>query len=163
MRAPHASTLAFVLLVAASCTAALAAPNVSVQWIAPERFADAGISIIDRERALDALTRHWQQLGQALPAGQELHLEITDLDLAGEPERMMWPEIRVLRDRADWPRLSMRYALKDGQRELAAGVAELSDMAYMFGRSTQPSTIDDSLRYEKRMIDAWFKKVILAQ
>lgn len=163
MRTSLASTFATVLLAAVPGTAAVAAPNVSVHWIAPERFADAGISIIDRERTLEALTRHLQQIGQALPAGRTLHLEITDLDLAGEPERMMWPELRVLRDRADWPRLSMRYALKEGERELAAGEAELADMAYMFGRATRVADANDDLRYEKRMIDAWFTKVILAQ
>jgi hypothetical protein len=161
MRSFLASAIASSALVAV--TGAVAAPNVSVKWIAPERFADAGISIIDRERTLDALTMHLQQLGQALPAGQTLHLEVTDLDLAGEPERMMWPELRVLRDRADWPRMSLRYALRDGARELASGEAELADMAYMFGRTTTSLANIGDLPYEKRMIDAWFKATILAR
>jgi hypothetical protein len=142
------------LAAAALCAAlapARAAGTVDVSWVEPERFADAGRGVIERERTLRALGEYLATLGQRLPDGQQLRLEVLDLDLAGELEFMGTQELRVMRGRADGPHMSLRYALRAEGKKLKAGQAELSDLGYLI----RPREGD--LGYEKHMIDDWFK------
>ena len=57
--------------------------------------------------------------------------------------------------RADWPRLRLRYTLEQHGKVIASGNAYLSDMSYLQHINRYSS--NDALRYEKRMIDDWFK------
>ena len=143
--------------------AAQAAGQVQVKWIEPEKFSDAGRGSFDRELTLKALAEHIQSLGERLPAGQTLSLEVTDLELAGElePFSRYHHDVRVLRGRADWPRMSLRYTLSDGTRTLAAGDAQLSDPNYFYRglRATQRG----NLAYEKRMLDDWVAGLVGGQ
>ena len=154
---------AFKLGLLALCTAASAAPalaagSAQVTYVKPEKFTDAGFGSFERERTLQSLTQHLQALGKSLPDGQTLRVEVLDVDLAGE----VWPhgahELRVLRGRADWPHLSLRYTLMDGSRTLKAGDAHLADMNYLFSPPRVQQYGD--LPYEKRMLDSWFKQEI---
>jgi len=140
---------------------ATAAGKVELQWIEPQNFRDAGLGSWERERTLKTLSEYIERLGRRLPDGQVLKLDVTDLDLAGE----VWPrgahEIRVLRGGADWPHMSMRYALSgEGGQVLKSGQADIADMAYQFpGRFA--SGIDGDLAYEKRMLERWFSEQIV--
>lgn len=140
--------------------AAQAAGQVQVKWIEPEKFADAGRGSFDRERTLKTLGEHLQALGQRLPEGQTLSVEVTDLELAGElePFSRFHDEVRVLRGRADWPRMSLRYTLSDGTRTLARGDAQLSDPNYLY-RSLRGVQYG-ALAYEKRMLDDWVASLV---
>lgn len=162
MTRPVALAGAAALLAAALALpfAAHAAGQVQVKWIDPEKFADAGRGTLDRERTLDALAEHLKGLGQKLPDGQTLSIEVTDLELAGElePFGRFHQDVRVLRGRADWPRISLRYSLSDGTRTLARGDADLSDPNYLF-RSLR-STRTGALAYEKRMLDDWVASLV---
>lgn len=142
---------ASTLLCAAAVPHAHAAGSIEVQWLEPARYSDAGRRDIDRDRAMLTLGAHLQKLGRFLPDGQVLKLQITDLNLAGEIDPVGWNQLRVLRGRADWPQMSLSYALVDGGRMLKTGSARLHDMAYLH------SPRQDDLGYEKRMIDQWFK------
>jgi hypothetical protein len=134
-----ASAAALLLAVAATLSPpALAAGQVQVKWIEPEKFADAGRGSFDRERTLDALAEHLKGLGRQLPDGQTLSIEVTD-----------------------WPRISLRYSLSDGTRTLARGDAELSDPNYFF-RSLRASH-SGALGYEKRMLDDWVASLMAAR
>lgn len=157
------SALAAAAVLAALLVAPLAAQaagQVQVRWIEPEKYADAGRGAFDRERTLEALAAHLQSLGRRLPAGQTLSLEVTDLELAGElePFSRLHDEVRVLRGRADWPRMSLRYTLSEGSRTLAAGDAQLSDPNY-FLRSL-PVGLRGALAYEKRMLNDWVASLV---
>ena len=131
---------------------------VSVTYTQPEKFSDVPFASAERERVLQELSEHFLALGKQLPAGQNLKVEVSDIDLAGreEPTRRAANEIRVLRGGADWPRISLRYTLESNGQVLGSGEAELSDMAYM--RNINRYGSGDRLRYEKRMIDDWFAK-----
>lgn len=155
-----AGAAALLLAALAATPAAHAAGQVQVKWIEPEKFADAGRGTLDRERTLDALAEHLKGLGQKLPDGQTLSIEVTDLELAGElePFGRFHQDVRVLRGRADWPRISLRYSLSDGTRTLARGDADLSDPNYLF-RSLR-STRTGALAYEKRMLDDWVASLV---
>lgn len=133
-----------------------AAGTVEVRWIEPARYADAGRNAIDRERTLQSLAEHLKSRAAWLPDGQTLTLEFTDVDLAGEIEPWGWQDLRVLRGRADWPRLTLRYTLGAGGRTVKTGEAALSDMGYALRRH------DDALGPEKRLLDQWLRSEFAA-
>jgi hypothetical protein len=137
---------------------ALAAGSVQVSYVKPEGFTDVGFATIDRERTLQCLTQHFEALGRRLPDGQTLRVEVLDVNLAGE----VWPrgpsEVRVLRGRADWPRMTLRYTVQDGSRIVKTGEAQLADMNYLHGPQGLQQYGD--LPYEKRMLDNWFREEI---
>ena len=139
-----------------------AAGKVEVKYIEVEKFADIGRASFDREQTLDAMTRLLQQLGEALPDGRTLRLEITDIDLAGELEPVSnGRELRVLRNRADWPRMSLRYTLLDGQRTVKSGEARLQDMNYIdnIGLADRGR----ALSAERNMLKRWFDTTLMAR
>jgi Protein of unknown function (DUF3016) len=136
---------------AAQAVAAQAAGTIELKWVEPEKFADIGFSAVDREMALQALGEHINRLSRQLPDGQTLKIEVTDLNLAGEMHPDRARDLRVLRGRADWPTMELRYTLQADGRTLKSGQARLADMNYQF------TARNDPYGYEKRMIDTWFR------
>jgi hypothetical protein len=161
-RSPALAALALAALLSAP-VAAHAAGRVQVKWIEPEKFSDAGRGTFDRERTLQTLSEHLLSLGQRLPTGQTLDVEVTNVELAGElePFGRFHDEVRVLRGRADWPRISLRYTLSEGASTLASGQADLSDPDY-FHRLPR-SGHQGVLGYEKRMLDDWVASLVAAK
>jgi len=147
--------LALGLGLAASMSPVLAAGTVEVSWVQPETYSDAGRSVVDRERTMKSLGEYLTQLGRQLPDGQTLKLEVLDVDLAGEIEPMGWHDVRILRGRADWPHMTVRYTLQGGGQTLKAGEAQLSDMNY-FAFQHGLGKYGSELAHEKRMIAQWF-------
>ena len=139
---------------ALSTTAAMAA--VDVRFISPEKFADTRDSMSSRDQMLNQLQEHLQKLSAKQLAGKDLLIEVTDIDRAGEiePRGRLMQDIRVMRS-VTRPAISLRYVVSQGGRELRRGEARLSDLSYL-ERSNRYSA-GDSLRYEKRMLDDWFK------
>lgn len=156
MFAPRWRAALGLALVAAALPAA-AAGTVSVRWATPERYTDIGWSHLDREQALDELGRHWQSLAHLLPDGQTLAVEVTDVNLAGETLPNPAHPVRVLRGRADWPTMTLRYTLSAGGQVLRQGDARLADLHYFMGR-VRP----EALAYEKRMIERWLREELQA-
>jgi hypothetical protein len=150
------SALAGLFLLAAGGASAA----VTVTYDQPEKFADIPFTPWEREQVLKDLTAHFEKLGKALPAGQDLRIEVLDIDMAGReiPARGGVRDIRVLKGGADWPRMHLRYAVESGGKVVASGEAQLSDMSYL---SRLNHYFDgESLRYEKQMVDDWFYKTI---
>jgi hypothetical protein len=145
----------------ATCLACATLPawagQVEVTWVEPDLYADAGRSVVDRERTMGALGEHLKRWGRLLPDGQTLKLDVLDVDLAGEIEPYGWHQVRILRGRADWPHLKLRYTLQAGDRTLKSGEAELADMHYRLGDG------GSELGFEKRMLDQWFRNTFAAQ
>lgn len=149
------------LLLAA--VAAQAAGTVKVTFVEADKFTDIGRGASDRETTLKALEQHLQRLGQRhLADGQTLTLEITDVDLAGslKPWRRSAEEIRVVKGTADWPRITLRYALEVQGQAVRRGEVQVADMNYTGHVGGLGS--GDALRYEKQMLDAWFKSTFAA-
>jgi Protein of unknown function (DUF3016) len=144
-----------VLLAAAA--SAHAAGSVQVSFVQPEKFAD----VRDRaHRAADhlaVLQRHLEEVGAPYVAqGQTLKIEVLDVDLAGEVNvSVRAHDIRVLRGRADWPRLQLRYTLEAAGGAARSGAATVSDMAYL--QRMAPLHATEPLPYERRMLEEWFK------
>ena len=138
--------------------AAWAAGAVDVSFTKPETFADAGQWKRDVAATETKIRQHLQSLGrQYLADAQTLHVEVIDVDRAGWLRHVGHhvDDIRVIRNGADWPRVKLRYTLEDSGRLVKSGEETLADLDYM-GRFSRYNS-DDPLRYEKRMLDDWFK------
>ncbi len=134
--------------------------DVSVSYVKPDDYTDVPRNAVDRERVLKDFSDYFATLNPKLPAGQTLKIEVLDIDLAGR----MWPrrhggeDIRVLNGGADWPRMHLRYTLEQDGQTLRSGDEQLSNMNYLQGVSRYSDS--DTLRYEKPMLDDWFKRTI---
>jgi hypothetical protein len=148
----------FVLLAAGGASAA-----VTVAFSHPENYHDLPFATTDRERVLKDLGEHFASLSKDLPPGQDLRVEVTDLDMAGRihPNFRGGQDLRVLRGGADWPHMALRYSLESNGRVIASGKESLSDMNYLDHINRYND--GDTLRYEKRMIDDWFRNKFVAR
>jgi len=142
-------------------TAGIASAGVTVTYIESDKFADLPFAPWEREQVLKELSEYFGKLGEKLPEGQDLALEVTDIDLAGReyPNMRSGRELRVLQGTADWPIMNLRYTLSQNGQVRKTGDARLSDMNYM--QRINRFSDSDSLRAEKRMIEEWFNETIL--
>lgn len=138
----------------------VASAGVTVTYIQPERFSDLPFSPWEREEVLKDLTEHFARLGAKLPPGQNLRIDVQDVDLAGRihPGRGA-RDLRIIRNGAEWPRIDLHYTLESNGQVLHSGDAQLRDMGFMDRLSRYAD--GDSLRYERRMIDDWFHATIM--
>lgn len=137
---------------------ATARADVQVNFVSPEKFSDIKDNNGFRQTELlkDIEAHLVAQAGKHLP-GRDVRINVTDVNLAGEVEPfgryMQW--LRVMRT-VTLPSIEMSYEVRDGETVVQRGEARLRDMNYQDGFSSYSSS--DSLRYEKRMIDRWFKE-----
>ena len=159
MRLMSKTVLAGLAALLAS-SAALA--EVSVTYVKPEEFTDVPFSPVDRERTLKDFSAYFATLDKKLAPGQTLKIEVLDIDLAGRlyPRRAA-DDIRIMNGGADWPRVHLRYALEQDGQVLRSGDAQISNMNYQWNRTSYFD--NDAMRYEKQMLDDWFKKTITPQ
>ena len=154
-------TLAAMLLLAAALPA-FAGGTATVTFVAPEAFTDAGYARErPTERDLAALQRdleaHFQKLaGRYLADGEMLVIEVLDVDLAGrfEPAARLH-DVRIVRD-IDWPRMRLRYTLSRVGLADPSVEERVSDRSFLM--SINPYGSGDRLRYEKGMLDDWFRQ-----
>lgn len=150
------------LILAVMASAATARAGVAVTYVHPEAFSDAnlrgGYGEKARAPALDGIRQHLERLGQRfLKPDQNLTIEVLDLDLAGrlEPWHASVYDVRYMRE-ITRPRMSLRYTLVQNGITLVQGEETISDMSYLMDAGARLSS--DSLRYEKTMLDDWFRK-----
>jgi hypothetical protein len=147
--------LAVLALAAGS---AHAAGSVQVNFVKPEQFADIRDANFSRDANLAALKQQLEAAAAPYVAdGQMMKIDVLDVDLAGElSHRLRFNEVRVMRGRADWPRITLRWSLEAPDRPVQSGQATVSDMAYL--QHIASASYDGPLRYERRMLDDWFAK-----
>lgn len=147
----------FLLSCLAASASATLAGTVDVRFVNSRQYADAGNMAWEEEANLQTIDRHLKAIGQRwLPANHLLKVDVLDVDLAGAVRPFHGgPEIRVLRGGADFPRIHLQYTLLvDGKVE-RSGTEWLTDLNYT--RRITGERNSESLHYEKRMIDEWFK------
>ncbi len=146
-------------LLLAALPAAAMAGTAEVQFIHPDLYNDAGQNRVgEAEQVRHELAQYFEKLAaEILPADQSVQIEVLNIDLAGEPPRRgdRLDDPRVLRGRADWPQIELRYTLRAGDKVLASGHDVVSDLAYLDSSTMYPAK-DESLPYEKRMLKRWF-------
>jgi len=145
------------LLIAGLLAAAAAQAAVTVKFVKSESFSDIGRLTGRPEETLKLIEEHLQaQAAKYVSASQDLLIEVTDINLAGEeePSRGRLDNLRVMRQ-VTIPTMDLSYKLSDAGKLVKEGKAHVADMSYMdrFNRYAP----GDSLRFEKRMLDAWFK------
>ncbi|MFC3227752.1 DUF3016 domain-containing protein [Marinibaculum pumilum] len=134
--------------------------RVDVTYVDPADFTDArlrgGHGPDALAPALDGLRIHLEALGgRFLPPGQVLEVEVLDLDLAGriEPWHLRAHDVRFMRD-ITWPRISLRYRLREDGTLLRQAEEEVRDMSYLTGPAWRYRS--RPMPFEKFMLDRWF-------
>ena len=155
---PSANRTLFLCLgLTLGACASHAAGSVAVSFVEPEKFADARDAWRDSSENLRVLAGHIESAaGRHLADGQKLSVEVLDVDLAGEirPSRGLQQDVRVLKGRADWPRITLRYTLEAAGQSARRGEHTISDMAYL--QRSNSLHYRDALSHERRMLDEWF-------
>ena len=148
--------IAAALLLAAA--GAASAGTVSVKYQDMDKYMDVPIMEQGRAEMLKQFTEHFQRLAQHLPAKQHLNITVTDIDLAGrvEPHRRHFiDDVRILRGGADWPSMQIQYTLQQNGQVIKSGDEHVANMMYLNRINRYDN---DSLRYEKQMLDDWFRE-----
>ncbi|MDB6063505.1 MAG: conserved hypothetical secreted protein [Verrucomicrobiaceae bacterium] len=153
----HTALMAVAFSAALSTFAAHA--EVAVTLDNPENYTDIGTGA-DNQRNTATLERYFKEEGgRCLREGQQLNIEVLNVDLAGYNEWWHHPgqDLRVMRD-ATWPRIELKYSWRDsGGAVLNEGHEHLADVNYLLHNSIAHNN-RDSLPYEKIMLHDWFEK-----
>jgi hypothetical protein len=160
MRIFSAVVLVVALLVPNLVESATGESGLTVTFVDSDHFRDAAF---DRQRqtdpaVLDGIRKHLEKLGtQYLAPGQQLDVQILDIDLAGrlEPWRSFDHGVRYMRD-ITWPRIKLHYVLERNGADRIENEETLTDLSYL-SHVVGPYFSSDRLRYEKQMLDVWFK------
>jgi len=109
-----------------------------------------------RERTFKNFEKHFTKLATSLPEGLVLKIEVTNVDLAGDTHIGGINRLRIIKELYS-PQLTFSYQLlgADGA-EITSAAVELRDMNFMMGSNLRYR--NDSLGYEKQMLDDWFKE-----
>ena len=148
-------------LVAAAATPAES--SVSVTYVTPEQFTENRLyGRQDRFNRIDYLAQLRAYLikqGQAiLKPGQSLHVNITDIQLAGayEPWRgPRWDYVRIMRDIYS-PRIDLDFRLVDQDGNvLREGKRVLRDLDYLHSSVSVAAAAGAPLYYDKALLRRW--------
>lgn len=155
--------VACLALVSVMTRAATAPDNVDVHYKDPQHFTEArrsfGRHLIGADDYLKPLQAYIaQRASRILAPGQRLDIEVTDVDRAGEYEPWRGPrfdDVRIIKDIYP-PRIELDFTLygPDGKVQ-RKGHRKLRDPGFL---SHNLAANQDSLRYEKSLIDRWLRK-----
>lgn len=142
--------------------AGAATAQVSVRFVAPERYTDAenrlgaGLSL---RVTLGEIGRILEIDGnRALHPGERLALEVLDIDLAGfeVPGAHVPFGLRVVRDGTP-PRFRLRYTLTDGRRLLLSGEETVTDPNFLL---RNPGFSNGTFDHERNLLRDWLQRRI---
>ena len=146
-----------------AAVAALTSPgawagSATVTFVHPEQYSDFPFMQVERDEMLKEMADHFIKLAKLLPEGQDLKVEVLDFDLAGDRKLgFHFPrDFRILKGQADWPTMKVRYTLTEGGRVIKSGEEMIRDMAYL--NRINRYFDGEALRYEKQMVDDWFRE-----
>jgi hypothetical protein len=139
--------------------------RLTIEFIEPEKFTDIRPSNESRkkfrEHVLSSMEKYFDELTDTLPNGQTLDVTVTDIDLAGDTRSPRVPigsqmfDVRVIED-IYFPRIKFSYTLKNDAGEvLKSEDVDLKDMNFL--NRTGRFTNRDAFKYERVMIEGWFK------
>jgi hypothetical protein len=107
---------------------------VTVSFSDPDHFTDIGDSAqgAPNLRLLRELTAYFQSLGDKhLAPGQALVLDVRDIDRAGRLEPWAGGTVPRILDSVTWPRMTLRYELREGGKLVAGEEETLRDQNYL--------------------------------
>ncbi|SFA61117.1 Protein of unknown function [Paracoccus halophilus] len=148
-----------VLALAVLVAAPVAHADVTVTYIAPERFRDREFrNSHKRALALAEFDREFEELGSRyLPDGSDLAVEVLDIDLAGdfEPWDFDYRDVRIMRETTP-PRMHLRYVLSEGGRVLARDEVRITNMRYL--SDPRANRLNGRFSHDMRLLGDWFRK-----
>ena len=106
---------------------------------------------------MTGIQQHLERLGERyLKPGQDLTIEVIDIDLAGRFElwRINARDLRIMRE-VTWPGIEVRYTLEQNGVVVESGEEAVTDLNYLMRAGIAYSS--GSLRYEKAMLEEWFR------
>jgi hypothetical protein len=141
---------------AALTSAAAVAGGATVTFSHPENYSDFPYLERERDDMLKETADHFIKLAARLPASQDLTVEVLDFDLAGDRKLTSFPrDFRILKGQADWPSMVVRYTLTENGQVIKSGEERIRDMGYL--QNINRYFTGDPLRYEKQMVEVWFR------
>lgn len=149
-----------IFLIAVSFTNFVKAAKAEITWTDYEKYRDIHPSNESRkhfrERTFYNFEKHFNKLAAKLSEGQVLKIEFNDVDLAGDTRVGGIDRIRIVKD-IYFPKLSFsyQYISADGT-EIFADSVILKDISFLSNNALKYR--NDSIGYEKNMIDKWFFK-----
>ncbi|QGZ39571.1 DUF3016 domain-containing protein [Pseudoduganella flava] len=147
-------------LTALLLTAGLASAGTATVTYGPlDKMTDVPRFASDREGMEAHFREHMGKLAEQLPAGQVLKVEFVDIDLAGDQfPRVAIQDVRVLKGRADWPRMELRWSVEQDGTVVSSGTSKVADPNYLMSSNRYNN---EMYGYEKEMLDDWFRKEVL--
>lgn len=137
---------------------------VTVAFVQPEKFTDAANDGFGGYSAstLAALEKYIERTApRYLQPGQQLSIDVTDIDLAGsfEPWRGPGRDVRIVRDLYP-PRIKLQFEWRNADGHiLGQGERSLRNLAFQMTTAARGS---DALRYEKVLINDWLASELAA-
>ncbi|MBA2079701.1 DUF3016 domain-containing protein [Rhodanobacter sp. PCA2] len=141
------------------------AANVTVTYDQPEKFTETRkLRSLAPTRLDDGYLKTLKtyietRAGKMLPPGDRLDIVVTDIDRAGSFEpwrRGTMQEVRIIKDIYP-PRIDLHFRLLDASgKVIREGERKLRDPGFMSSGGATSS--NDSLRYEKALLDRWLRK-----
>ncbi len=136
--------------------------SVSLSFVESENFRDIQYDSVDSLKGhkivLASIEKAFVKYSsRVLPAGYELEVTVSDVDLAGDhsPLSSTFGDIRVLRDIFP-PRIGFDYMLKDSnERIIESGTAKLVDMSYLYRLNPIRHSSTNAAPYISEMIERW--------
>lgn len=153
-----------LLLLSACLWTAPAGAAVTVSFTSPESYTDIGRYRNEPNAEMKEIEAHLKKLGERyLPPNQSLKIEVLDVDLAGDlrPSRRSGEDLRIVRGKADWPKIKLHYVLEADGRVLVDQQEKIADMDYLRKPSSRYS--NQSLTFEKQILDDWFRQRFAAR
>lgn len=159
-----------LIVLAGLCISMDASAEVTVRYGQPEQYHDLALSGSDtpsmQAEAMKQLEAHVKKLGDSyLPKGDKLEIVVLDIDMAGAYEPWRTPNLTRTRFIRDIYRpkfvLHYRWQAKDGAVK-AEKDETLTDLNYLMRLETRKYQDNDPLRYEKTLLDRWFREAFSA-
>ncbi len=135
------------------------AADVEVKWTNSDKYSDIDAGEEHRkhfkERTFKSFEKHFAKLAKSLPENQKLVFDITNIDLAGDVHHGGMNRIRVVKD-IFFPRIEFTYQLLNADNTVVKSEkVALKDMSFLMHSGLKYR--NQSLGYEKEMLDDWFK------
>tara|TARA_R110000744_G_scaffold203536_3_gene322425 strand:- start:609 stop:1109 length:501 start_codon:yes stop_codon:yes gene_type:complete len=148
------------LAIVISQNSAVQAAQVEVKWTNPDKYTDVDAGEEHRQhfkdRTFKAFEKHFAKLAELLPENQKLIFDITNVDLAGDVNFGGVKRIRIVKD-LFFPRMEFSYQLLNADNSvIKSEEVSLKDMGFMMHSGLRYR--NQTLGYEKEMLDDWFKK-----
>lgn len=148
-------------------TGAANAGTAKVYWDDPTGFTDINAGVQSQpkftKRVIEKMNEHFSSLAEDLPKGYTWHIQVADVDLAGKVSTSYFPGKEGTRtfDTFFNPSMTFSYLVKDQNGKIVAGdkLFKLTDVHVK--RYPSSRFMQRPLSYDKYMVKAWFKEVLL--